>query len=105
MNYLKVISERYLTSDKSITFNNSYLEAMKYYEIENNYIYGAKTGFIDEAGLCLSSIAKINGIEYMLVSTNADYETREPYHILDAINIYETRCLNIIKNIILVLII
>jgi D-alanyl-D-alanine carboxypeptidase (penicillin-binding protein 5/6) len=58
--------------------------------IPNGTILGGKTGFTDNAGLCLASLAKIKDTTYILVSTNAkgDHSTK-PYHILDALTIYK----------------
>jgi D-alanyl-D-alanine carboxypeptidase (penicillin-binding protein 5/6) len=52
-------------------------------------IEGGKTGFTDEAQLCLASLASVNGQEYILVTAHAegDHYT-EPYHVLDAVNAY-----------------
>ena len=50
-------------------------------------ILGSKTGFTDEAGNCLASISKINGVKYLLITTNASI--KNSYHILDAINVYD----------------
>ena len=52
-------------------------------------ILGGKTGFTDEGGLCLASLAQIDGKEYIFVSAKAkgDHQT-QPYHILDANNVY-----------------
>lgn len=52
-------------------------------------ILGGKTGYTEEAGLCLASLAVVNGKEYILVTAGAsgDHQT-EPYHIWDAVNVY-----------------
>lgn len=53
--------------------------------VENYKILGGKTGFTEEAGLCLASLAEINGHRYILVTFGAlqQYENYE-----DAIHIY-----------------
>lgn len=53
--------------------------------VENYKILGGKTGFTEEAGLCLASLAEINGNRYILVTFGA-IEKFENYQ--DAINIY-----------------
>lgn len=52
-------------------------------------ILGGKTGFTDEAGLCLASLAEINGREAILLTAGApgNHDT-EPFHILDATAAY-----------------
>lgn len=51
-------------------------------------ILGGKTGYTQEAGLCLASLLSAGGREYILVTMGApgSHET-EPYHIEDALNV------------------
>ena len=51
-------------------------------------ILGGKTGYTEEAGLCLASLLSVGGREYILVTAGApgSHET-EPYHIEDALNV------------------
>ena len=51
-------------------------------------ILGGKTGYTQEAGLCLASLLSVGGREYILVTAGAagSHET-EPYHIKDALNV------------------
>lgn len=53
-------------------------------------IVGGKTGYTDEAGLCLASLAVINEQEYILVTAKApgSHQTK-PLHIMDALHIYK----------------
>ena len=52
-------------------------------------IIGGKTGFTDEAGLCLASLAKKGDQEYIFISTDADgNHNTEQYDIEDAKKIY-----------------
>lgn len=53
-----------------------------------NYITGAKTGYLKKAGYCLASTAKINGVEYLLVTLNA-FSTSGAPHISDATKVYK----------------
>lgn len=53
-------------------------------------ILGGKTGYTEEAGLCLASLAQVGGREYILVTAGAEgsHETK-PFHIMDATYVYE----------------
>ncbi|MGN0622267.1 MAG: D-alanyl-D-alanine carboxypeptidase family protein [Porcipelethomonas sp.] len=52
-------------------------------------LLGGKTGYTDEAGLCLASAAEIDGKEYLLVTAGAEgSHYTEPYHIEDAETVY-----------------
>lgn len=58
--------------------------------VKGGEILGGKTGYTEEAGLCLASLAEVDGAEYILVTAHAEgsHET-EPYHIEDAVNVFE----------------
>lgn len=59
-------------------------------EIRNSgLIAGGKTGYTEEAGLCLASFAEIGGETFILITAGAQgsHET-EPFHILDAYAVY-----------------
>lgn len=58
-------------------------------DLPKGEIIGGKTGYTEEAGLCLASLALINGQEYILVTVGAkgDHYT-EQYNITDAISVY-----------------
>lgn len=79
----------YTTSNKRLKLESTLLYYTNTYKLNNKYIYGSKTGFTDIAGLCLASIAKYDGMEYLLITTGAPSETRYPYHFVDAFNIYD----------------
>lgn len=84
------IAEKYLTSDKSLTFSSTLDMSLSTYSISADYIIGGKTGYTFDAGRCLASLAydKINDIYYLLVTSKAPTTTKY-YHLLDAKNIYE----------------
>ena len=57
--------------------------------LDDGEILGGKTGHTDQAGLCLASLAKKDGKEYILVTVGADgtHNTKQ-YNICDAIDVY-----------------
>ncbi|MFD1137741.1 D-alanyl-D-alanine carboxypeptidase family protein [Paenibacillus urinalis] len=58
-------------------------------KLANGEIKGGKTGYTERAGLCLATYAAINGEEYILITAGADGNAHsEPYHLQDAIQIY-----------------
>ena len=79
----------YTTSDGSLTFKSVFSNYLNRYGLTNNYIYGSKTGFTTKAGYCLSSIANYDGVEYLLITTEADGESNQPLHIMDALMLYD----------------
>ncbi len=87
-------SEYYTETDfnpSGITLRNTMFAALSDTSFAGGEFLGGKTGYTSEAGLCLASLAQVNGKEYTLVTAGADgsHET-EPYHIYDARKVYET---------------
>lgn len=74
---------------EGFTFYSTMFQYMDTTEVTGGRIIGGKTGYTEEAGLCLASLAEINGKEYILVTAKANgtHQT-EQFHILDAINVY-----------------
>lgn len=73
-----------------ITFYSTMFQAMEREEVTGGKILGGKTGYTQEAGLCLASLAEIGGKEYLLVTAGAEgnHDT-QPFHILDALSVYD----------------
>lgn len=87
-------SEYYTETDlkpDGITLQSTMFSVLSDRTFEGGELLGGKTGYTSEAGLCLASLANVNGREYTLVTMGADgsHET-EPLHIYDARKIYET---------------
>ena len=74
-----------------IFFCSSMFKKMSTNIISNGKIIGGKTGFTDQAGLCLASLAEKNNNEFILVTAGAPgNNTSKPYHILDALTVYNS---------------
>lgn len=57
--------------------------------IENGKMLGGKTGYTNEAGLCLASFAQKDGKEYILVTAGADgNHGSQQYNLDDAFEVY-----------------
>ena len=69
------------------SINKTVIKTLYSYNLDSSIIKGAKTGFTYEAGLCLASTSTINNVDYLLITLGAD--TKDYYHILDAITIYK----------------
>ncbi|WML34563.1 serine hydrolase [Clostridium sp. OS1-26] len=87
-------SSRYSTKPTNlhpngITFSNTMFKYMDHTDIVGGKILGGKTGYTEEAGLCLASLAVVNDKDYVLVTTGAsgNHQTKQ-FHILDAFNVY-----------------
>ena len=58
-------------------------------EVTGGQILGGKTGYTDAAGLCLASLAVVNGKEYILVTLGAPgNHATEQTNIMDAVQVY-----------------
>jgi D-alanyl-D-alanine carboxypeptidase (penicillin-binding protein 5/6) len=74
-----------------ITFYNTMFEELNNQNIIGGEILGGKTGYTDEAGLCLASLAKVGKQEYILISAGVkgDHHS-EQYNITDALAVYNS---------------
>lgn len=87
-------ADRYSTSPSNkhpdgITFKSTMFSKMTDYTVNGGEILGGKTGYTDEAGLCLASEAEIDGKEYILITAGAEGSGyTNPFHIMDAFMIY-----------------
>lgn len=88
-------SRRYSTQPSNrhpdgITFYSTMFKDLETDEVTNGRILGGKTGYTQEAGLCLASLAQIGDREYVLVTAKAkgDHDS-SPFHILDAVKVYD----------------
>lgn len=74
-----------------ITFYSTMFEELNNQNIIDGEILGGKTGYTDEAGLCLASLAKVGKQEYILISAGAkgDHHS-EQYNITDALAVYDS---------------
>lgn len=74
-----------------ITFYSTMYERLGDQNIINGEILGGKTGYTNEAGLCLASLAKVGDQEYILITAGAKgNHYSEQYNITDAIAVYNS---------------
>lgn len=74
---------------QGFTFESTMFRELDTKDINGGEILGGKTGYTQEAGQCLASLARIDEREYILITVGAggNHKTRQ-YHILDAKKIY-----------------
>lgn len=80
-------TREYITTN-NLKFSSTLKKISNGYTIDVSHIQGSKTGYTDEAGLCMSSVANYNNVNYLLVTAGADYHGNTPRQLLDAIKIY-----------------
>lgn len=68
-----------------ITYYSTMYKGMSDQSVVGGEILGGKTGFTNSAGLCLASVAEIEGREYILVTMGAWYNGE---HYADATDVY-----------------
>lgn len=72
------------------TVYNRLLQKRNDLNLNKDYIQGGKTGYTEEAGLCLVSFGTVNGREYIVVTAGADGDSTTPqYNLLDSFKLYE----------------
>ena len=87
--FKKIFTSQEYTTSNGLKLKSTLTYYTEQYHLQNEYIYGSKTGFTTIAGFCLASIAHHDGVEYLLVTTGAPTTNRYPYHFVDAFAIYE----------------
>jgi D-alanyl-D-alanine carboxypeptidase (penicillin-binding protein 5/6) len=74
-----------------ISFNSTMFEELNHQNIISGEILGGKTGYTEEAGLCLASLAQVGGQEYILISAGArGNHHSEQFNITDALAVYNS---------------
>ncbi len=74
-----------------ITFYSTMFKELGNQSINDGEISGGKTGYTDEAGLCLASLAKVGEQQYILISAGAEGDHySEQYNITDALAVYNS---------------
>jgi D-alanyl-D-alanine carboxypeptidase (penicillin-binding protein 5/6) len=74
-----------------ITFYSTMFKELSSPRITGGEILGGNTGFTNEAGLCLASLAKVGKQEYLLITAGAKGDNRsEKYNIYDALTVYNS---------------
>ena len=74
---------------QGITLTSSLFTKMSSASFPGGQILGGKTGYTNQAGLCLATLAVRDGTEYILITAGANGDHRtEQYNILDAMAVY-----------------
>ncbi|MFQ6804191.1 MAG: hypothetical protein ACLRT5_04425 [Lachnospiraceae bacterium] len=77
------------SAPEGLSFSSSMFDRMESPAVNGGEIEGGKTGYTSDAGLCLASLAVVDGTEYICVTAGAQGNTwTEPGHVYDAQNIY-----------------
>ena len=88
-------AQRYSTSPTNlhpdgITVYSSALSLFQDTDLGRMTLLGGKTGFTDEAGLCLATLAEADGTEYILVTAGAPGQSHtDTAHAQDAATVYQ----------------
>lgn len=75
------------SAPEGLTFHSTMFKYLKDPQINGGQVLGGKTGYTDEAGLCLASLAVVDGEEYILVTAGASPVTGSE-HVDDAVMVY-----------------
>lgn len=86
--FKEIYTTREYTTTNNLKFSSTLKKISNGYTIDVSHIQGSKTGYTDEAGLCMSSIANYSDVNYLLITAGADYHGNTPRQLLDAIKIY-----------------
>lgn len=87
--FYKIYTSRSYETTNGIKLLSTLVLPSSKYALDVSSIQGSKSGFTNQAGLCLSSIAEYNGISYLLILTDSLYANGFPNHIVDSLNLYQ----------------
>lgn len=82
-------TDTYTTSNKKHTWIPSYLKTANTYGISVDSILGGKTGFTNDAGYCLASIATYDDVDYLLVTLHAPTDESRAGAVINSMRIYD----------------
>lgn len=71
--FKKVYETKYYTTSNNIELKSTLSHYNEYLNYDLSFIKGSKTGYTDDAGLCLSTESLIDGANIITVTTGADY--------------------------------
>lgn len=74
----------YTTKTYTTTNGLNLVATINTHSIDTSLIKGSKTGFTDAAGLCITALYEDDTYHYIVVTTNAPYDTGQALHIIDA---------------------
>ncbi|MBO1307955.1 D-alanyl-D-alanine carboxypeptidase [Enterococcus sp. 669A] len=70
-------------------FTSSLISRGESLELTNGQIIGGKTGYTKKAGLCLASLAQINGEEYLLILAGSKGDSQsEQFNLIESRKLY-----------------
>ena len=88
-----LFKEIYETKDYTLTNGLVVSSTINYYNQNNTLditsILGSKTGYTDDAGLCMASLIKVKDRELILITLGAKRIWGSPYNIMDALTIVD----------------
>lgn len=79
-------SQNYYIDALNKSVERTIVTTSKQYDIDVSMIKGAKTGYTEDAGMCLSSTATLDDIDYMVIVLNAKPKSLD--HITDTNKLY-----------------
>lgn len=75
---------------EGFTFYSTVTENLDSMQVNGGILLGGKTGYTEDAGLCLASMAQIYEKEYILVTAGADGKPGyRAAHLMDAVSVYD----------------
>ena len=89
--FREIFTARAYETGDGLRFASRFFDRMQAPEIEGYAILGGKTGYTEEAGLCLACLTEKDGDEYILVTAGAPGNTRtEQYNFVDVYTAYSS---------------
>jgi D-alanyl-D-alanine carboxypeptidase len=87
--FKKIYTSKSYTTTNGLTMYSTLTSYSKNTNLSTKYILGSKTGFTNDAGLCMASLSNTREMNLVLITCGAPVDADRTNHIKDALNVFK----------------
>ena len=88
--FREIYSAKTYTTSNNLNLRATIVAYSKNLPYDLSYVLGSKTGYTDEAGLCLSTLSNIDNENILTITLDAKVDDNMDKHVIDLNNIYSS---------------
>ncbi len=88
--FRQIYSAKTYTTSNNLNLRATIVAYSKNLPYDLSYVLGSKTGYTDEAGLCLSTLSNIDNENILTITLDAKVDDNMDKHVIDLNNIYSS---------------
>ena len=88
--FREIYSSKTYTTSNNLNLRATIVAYSKNLPYDLSYVLGSKTGYTDEAGLCLSTLSNIDNENILTITLDAKVDDNMDKHVIDLNNIYSS---------------